>query len=104
MRSLNSRLRPYRQAAAAIETPELSAIDTEIGRLEEKNNQLQRISGSLDRRNQLSQKIDQLTQGISLLESAISQESSQAEAKKRGRRPHMSAAVKKRLSELMKAR
>jgi DNA repair exonuclease SbcCD ATPase subunit len=76
MRSLNSRLRPYRQAAAAIETPELSAIDTGIGRLEEKINQLQRISGSLDRRNQLSQKIDQLTQSISLLESAISQESS----------------------------
>ncbi len=53
-------LRPVRAAVAAAMPPEIAMLDTQVGQLEEKIAQLQRLRRCLDVRDELARQIDQL--------------------------------------------
>lgn len=75
---LEGKLRPYRAASAAIVPPELSALDVEIGRIEEQIRQMNRMRKTLSRRDQLGQEIDELSKTINELEMVIAQHEAEA--------------------------
>jgi hypothetical protein len=64
-------LRPVRAAAASVLPPEISVLDVETGRLEERLQQLQRIKSSLNRRETLGQQIAQIQQEVAGLEAEV---------------------------------
>ncbi len=73
IQTANSRLQPIRKAAASIMPPEISILDMEVGRLQERINQLERIKTALLYRAVLSDKIDKVANEIAKLEAEIDQ-------------------------------
>lgn len=76
---LEARLRPYRSASAALIPPELSNIDIQIGALEERIRQLNRLRNTLKRRDQLANEIQTLDGRIERLEKAITEHEAQVD-------------------------
>ena len=70
-------LRPTRSAIASIMPPEITATDVEIGRLQERLQQLERIRATLDRREKLSVQINEIQQKVGVLEKGLTEESAQ---------------------------
>ena len=65
---LHANLRPIRSATASVLPPEISVLDQETGRLEERLQQLERIKASMSRREKLAQEIAQIQQQVDALE------------------------------------
>lgn len=74
---LESQMRPLQSAAAIVMPPEISQLDMELGRQQERRRQLERIQGTLDFQANLAQEIDQLEHEIRSLEAEVAQTSSQ---------------------------
>lgn len=77
--TLESRLRPYRAASAAILPPEVSDIDVQIGTLDERVRQVNRIRATLQRRDELAEKIRGIDGRIEKLEKSIATNEAQAD-------------------------
>ncbi len=73
---VQSSLRPVRIAAAAIIPPDLSICDMETGRLQERLQQLRRISASLAHREELSRQINETQNEVARLESEVAEQTS----------------------------
>lgn len=73
--TVESRLKPFRDAFASIFPPELALLDMEIGRLHERINQLERMRLTLDLRTKISQDIDEIQKEINLLDIEVKQKS-----------------------------
>lgn len=71
---IDAHLRPVRRATAAILPPEIGILDMEVGRLQERIRQLDRIKGALRLRDDLSKQIDTIQAEISRLEAAVNQQ------------------------------
>ncbi len=71
IRETQELLRPVRKASAAILPPELSAVDIQIGRLQERLKQLERIGLTLERRSQLSSQITQIQKEVLALQDDV---------------------------------
>lgn len=68
-------LRPLRSAAAAIIPPEVAVLDTRIGQWEEKVAQLRRLKQAVERRNDLSERIDRLQAEVEALSDQVNSKS-----------------------------
>lgn len=64
-------LKPVRRAAAAILPPEIGVLDMEVGRLQERVRQLDRIKGALNIRDELSKQIDYIQAETLKLEAEV---------------------------------
>ncbi len=73
--TLRDMLRPIRSAAAAVLPPEIGVIDMQIGQLQERLAQIERISNSLTHRDELSSQIDSIQAEASRLESDVAAQS-----------------------------
>jgi hypothetical protein len=65
-------LRPIRSAVAAILPPELAITDMNIGRVQERARQLERVRAALSRREDLAQQISRIQAEVAELEAAVS--------------------------------
>lgn len=65
---IESQIRPIQSMASAIMPPEISLIDMELGGLQERKRQLERIKGLLDLQENLSEQIDSLEHELNRLE------------------------------------
>lgn len=72
---IENRLRPTRQAASAILPPDISIWNMEIGRLQERIRQLERIRRILDEHQKVSDKIQKLKDKEAELEAKVKSES-----------------------------
>ena len=72
---IENRLRPTRQTAATILPPDISIWDMEIGRLQERVRQLERIRRILDEHKKLSEKIQKLKDKEAELDAKVKSES-----------------------------
>jgi len=72
---IESQLQPIRQVVATILPPEISVLDMETGRIQEKIQQLVRLKVTLRRQADLSSQIDQLRREIQELEAVIADDS-----------------------------
>jgi hypothetical protein len=70
---IENQLRPARKAVASAFPPDITIIDMNIGRLQERIRQLNGIKSTLELRKKLSQDIDDIQEEIALLESQVSQ-------------------------------
>jgi hypothetical protein len=68
---IQSLLRPVRAAAAVVMPPEISMLDMETGRLEERRRQLERIKASLAKRETLAQQISDVQRDVAALEAEV---------------------------------
>jgi hypothetical protein len=68
---IQSQMRPMQTAAAAILPPEISRIDMDLGRLQERRRQLERISGALELQEDLSNQISEIEDDINVLEAEV---------------------------------
>jgi hypothetical protein len=68
---LASQLAPVRQASASILPPDISVLDMETGRLEEKARQVGRLKTALELRDRFAQEIDDLQHEVAVLEEAV---------------------------------
>ena len=75
-------LRPVRAVAAAIMPPEITMCDMEIGRLEERLQQLKRVSASLKKREDISTEITQIQQEVIELEGKVAAQNSKIDFEK----------------------
>lgn len=64
-------MRPVQVAAAAILPPEISQIDMDLGRIQERMRQLERIKGALELQEHLSEGISQIEREIKVLETEV---------------------------------
>ena len=71
IQTLEAQLAPVRMTAALLLPPELTLIDQERGQLTEQLRQLDRVSASLARRDELATTIDNLTHEIAKLEGEV---------------------------------
>jgi rubrerythrin len=69
--NIDQKLKLYREQINAFASPELSAIDMELGRIQERIRQLERIGNTLQRRDEISKQIDNLDKEITVLEAAV---------------------------------
>jgi hypothetical protein len=67
-------LAPVRQASASILPPDISIFDMDLGRLGERQRQLERLKAVLDLRDQISREIDDLQHSATLLETDVRSE------------------------------
>ena len=67
-------LAPVRQASASILPPDISIFDMDIGRLGERQRQLERLKAVLELRDQISKEIDDLQHSATLLETDVRSE------------------------------
>lgn len=70
---VESQMKPARQIASAILPPDIAVIDMNIGRLQERIRQLERVKGALQRRENLSKEIDSLEKELAELEIQVSE-------------------------------
>jgi len=68
-------MRPTQVAAAAILPPEISQIDMDLGRIQERMRQLERIKSALELQENLSERISQIESEISVLEIEVARSS-----------------------------
>lgn len=68
---IENQLNSVRRVAASIVSPDLSIFDMEIGRLQERIRQLERIGGLLDYRTKLTSDIDALNKELAELETEV---------------------------------
>lgn len=61
----------YRDRLNTFTSPQLSALDMELGRAQERIRQLQRIAHTLNRRDEISKQIDTLNNEIAILEAVV---------------------------------
>jgi hypothetical protein len=73
---IEANLRPTRKAAAAIMPPEIGIGDMEVGRLEERLQQLRRIASSLKKREEISAEIMQIQQEVTEFQSKVAEQNS----------------------------
>ncbi|GEM_PF-841535 len=71
---VHTELRPAREAAAAILPPEIAVFDMEIGRVEERLQQVQRISTSLKKREDISREIHEVEKEVARLEAEVAEQ------------------------------
>ena len=69
--NIDQKLRLYREQINAFASPELSAMDMELGHVQERIQQLERIGNTLQRRDEISKQIDNLDMEITVLEAAV---------------------------------
>jgi len=74
IRQIQTDLRPTRTAAAAIMPPEIAVCDIQIGRLEERLQQLKRIASSLNKREEISTEIAEIQKQVATLEAKVSEQ------------------------------
>jgi hypothetical protein len=74
---LQQALRPVRSAAAAILPPELAVIDMSIGRIQEQEQQLERVRIALKKREEIARQIIDIQAEVSRLEVTVSAHTSQ---------------------------
>jgi len=77
IRQIENKLKPAKSSISAIVSSEITVCDMEIGRLEERLSQLNRISNSLKKREELSKEITNIQNEVDRLESTVSQQNSQ---------------------------
>jgi hypothetical protein len=70
---LEMMLQPVRVAAAWVLPPEVAVADQEVGQLQERTRQLQRLTGTLDRREQFSRSVDDKRQEVARLDAMVEQ-------------------------------
>lgn len=68
---VNSQMKPVRQVASSIIPPEVTVLDMESGRLQERVRQLTRIKATLDLREKLSTDIDRIQAEVSDLKAQV---------------------------------
>jgi len=68
---VNSQMKPIRQLAASIIPPEVTVLDMESGRLQERVRQLERIKASLVLRERLSEDIDRIQAEVAELNAQV---------------------------------
>lgn len=73
IKRIDNQMRPVRQIAASIIPPEIAVIDMNVGRLQERVRQLERLKVMVDRQNNLSTEIDQIQKEIVDLEIQVKQ-------------------------------
>ena len=74
---INRLLQPVQTAAAQILPPEISILDMETGRFEERLQQLRRVEKSLNRRDKLNEQIQKIQNDITQLEVQVTEQHSQ---------------------------
>lgn len=75
MLTVRNMLRPIRSAAAAVLPPEIGVIDMQIGQLQERLAQIDRVSNSLSYRDVLSGQIDSIQEEVGRLEADVASQS-----------------------------
>lgn len=75
MVTVRNMLRPIRSAAAAVLPPEIGVIDMQIGQLQERLAQIDRVSDSLSYRDVLSGQIDSIQEDVGRLEADVASQS-----------------------------
>jgi DNA repair ATPase RecN len=83
---LQTKLKPVRQAAAAVLPPELFLLDVDFGRVQEKVQQLSRITTILAKRERLAEDIYRIQKELADLECAVQAKTSEADLESRGDR------------------
>lgn len=68
-------LRPVRAAVVALMPPEIAALDVDVGRLEERIAQLQRLRGAFEQRDALARQIDKLRATVQALSGDVDSKS-----------------------------
>ncbi len=71
-------LRPIRQAAAAILPPEIALLDMRSGQLQERLEQLERISQTFSKREKLTEQIEEIEKAVAALEGKVAQQNQEA--------------------------
>jgi small-conductance mechanosensitive channel len=74
---INRLLQPVQTAAAQILPPEISILDMETGRFEERLQQLRRVEKSLNRRDKLNEQIQKIQNDITQLEVQVTEQHNQ---------------------------
>jgi len=74
IQQIQTDLGPARTAAAAIMPPEIAICDIKIGRLEERLQQLRRIAASLQKREEISNKIGEIQRQVAKFEAKVSKQ------------------------------
>lgn len=72
---IQRQMRPTQVAAAAILPPEISQIDMDLGRIQERMRQLERIKGALEIQEDLSDQISQIESEVRVLEVEVARAS-----------------------------
>ncbi len=70
---IQGQMRPMQIAAAAILPPEISRIDMDLGRFQERRRQLERINGALELQEDLSTQISKIEGDIKTLEAEVAE-------------------------------
>jgi hypothetical protein len=73
IRRLETQIRPTQAAAAAILPPEIAVLDTRVGQLQERLEQLERVRATFSKREALTQRIAQIEQSIVSLQESVRQ-------------------------------
>jgi hypothetical protein len=81
---LQQDLRPVRSAAAAILPPELAVIDMNVGRVQEQEQQLERVRAALKKREELAEQITDIQAEVSVLETTVSAHNSHVDYERLG--------------------
>jgi hypothetical protein len=71
---IQNKLQPFREAPSMIVPPELTMYDMDIGRLQERVQQLNRISSSLKKRESLTEEINKIQKEVSDLERKVTEQ------------------------------
>jgi hypothetical protein len=81
---INSNLQSARQTAAYLISPRIAELDAQVGRVEERIRQLERINASLDIQDELSKTIDATTEEISRLQALVRESNKQIDFEQAG--------------------
>ena len=77
-------LEPTRSALTVILPPEIGITDVQIGRLQERLQQLERIKSTLDRREKIADQINEIQEAVNALELEIAEQSKQIDFERAG--------------------
>jgi sugar lactone lactonase YvrE len=84
IRHLEANLRPARAAMASLLPPEISVLDLETGRREERLQQIERVKVSMARRDKLAEEITAIQQQVDVLEAEVREQSRQIDFERAG--------------------